>query len=104
MCPNRDIRRGLRGLAVFLTMLITLLGGGAADADPVDPTEVPANLRQYVPDNAEWMSSPWMTAETCRDRGGDWGTYAAFLIKDFPELLKFSQPDFAGKDGNAADR
>lgn len=105
MCPNRSHLGGLRGLAVWLVMLaMCLLGAGTAVADPVDSAEVPANLRQYVPDSAEWMSSPWMTAEPCRDRGGDWGTYAAYLIKDFPELLKFFQPDFAGDDGNAPER
>jgi hypothetical protein len=102
MCPNHDLRRGL---AVWLAVLmLSLLGAGTAVADPVDAAEVPANLRQYVPDSAEWMSSPWMTAEPCRDRGGDWATYAAYLIKDFPELLKFFQPDFAGHDGNAPAR
>lgn len=102
MCRSRDLRRGL---AVWLAVLVLgLLGGGTAAAAPVDPADVPADLRQYVPDSAEWMSSPWMMAEPCRDRGGDWGTYAAFLIKDFPELLGFFQPDFAGTDGNASER
>lgn len=105
MCPNRDSRRRLRGIAVCLAVLaLGLLCGGRAVAEPVDPADVPANLRQYVPDSAEWMSSPWMTAESCRDRGGDWATYAAFLIKDFPDLLEFFQPDFAGSDGNAGER
>jgi hypothetical protein len=45
-----------------------------------------------------------MTAESCRDHGGDWGTYAAYLIQDFPSLLEFFQPKFAGDDGNAPER
>jgi hypothetical protein len=105
MSRNRDLRRKLRPAGTWLVvLLLSLLGTGTAAADPVDAADVPANLRQYVPDSAEWMSSPWMTAETCRTHGGDWGAYAAYLIKDFPELLKFFQPDFAGKDGNAAER
>jgi hypothetical protein len=98
-------RRRVHALAFSLIVLIlTLLGGGTAAADPVDPADVPANLRQYVPDSAEWTASPWMTAESCRDHGGDWGTYAAYLIQDFPALLEFFQPKFAGDDGNAAER
>jgi hypothetical protein len=102
MCRSRDLRRGL---VVWLAVLmLSLLGGGSAVAEPVDPAEVPADLRQYVPDSADWMSSPWMTGEPCRDQGGDWSLYAEFLIKDFPELLEFFQPDFAGTDGNAGER
>ncbi|MGB3439498.1 MAG: hypothetical protein WBA97_12170 [Actinophytocola sp.] len=98
-------RRHLRALAFSLIVLIlTLLGGGPAAAAPVDPADVPANLRQYVPDSAEWTASPWMTAESCRDHGGDWGTYAAYLIQDFPALLEFFQPRFANDDGNAPKR
>lgn len=110
--PRRESRRGLvrRGLVrrvgLFLAVLIglMLMQGSSAVADPVDPATVPANLRQYVPDSAEWQASPWMTSEACRDRGGDWSTYVAYLIQDFPALLEFFQPEFAGTDGNAASR
>ncbi|MFL6125480.1 hypothetical protein [Actinophytocola sp.] len=92
-------------LATTLVLVVAaMLPSAHAVADPVDPASVPANLRQYVPDSAEWLSSPWMTAESCRDHGGDWSTYAAYLIKDFPELLQFFQPDFAGTDANAGAR
>ncbi len=93
--------------AVLLSLLVlslSLLGNPTAGADPVDPADVPANLRQYVPDSAEWTASPWMTGESCRDQGGDWSTYAAFMIRDFPALLEFFQPDFANDDGNAPER
>jgi hypothetical protein len=87
-----------------MLVVVAMLPSAQAAAEPVDPATVPANLRQYVPDSAEWMSAPWMTAESCRDHGGDWSTYAAYLIKDFPELLQFFQPDFAGTDSNAGPR
>lgn len=93
--------------ALLLSLLVLALGwlsNTTAAADPVDPADVPANLRQYVPDSAEWAASPWMTGESCRDQGGDWSTYAAFMIQDFPALLEFFQPDFANDDGNAPER
>jgi hypothetical protein len=113
--PSRDdtlrsdgsVTRGFwaRLAATFVLVVVAMLPSAqAALAEPVDPATVPANLRQYVPDSAEWLSSPWMTAESCRDHGGDWSTYTAYLIKDFPELLQFFQPDFAGTDANAGPR
>ena len=42
-----------------------------------------------------------MTASSCRDHGGDWSTYASYLIKDFPDLLAFrSSLVGAGKQGH----
>ncbi len=91
-----------RRAPVLLAMFgFVVLQSPAVVAQPVDPATVPANLRQYVPDSAEWASAPWMTADSCRDRGGDWSIYASYLIKDMPELLAFFQPDFAGTDANA---
>lgn len=105
--PDRASRRDLmRRASVILVVLFGLLlvQGPSAAADPVDPATVPAHLRQYVPDSAEWQTSPWMRSEACRDHGGDWSTYTAYLIKDFPDLLEFFQPDFAGTDDNAGPR
>lgn len=100
-----DRRRWMRGLGLVVTLFLVLVAApGHAVAEPVDPATVPAPLRQYVPDSAEWMQAPWMTADHCRDRGGDWSTYTAHLIKDFPALLDFFQPKFAGIDGNAPER
>jgi hypothetical protein len=100
------VRQGFwaRLATTLVLVVLAMLPSAQAAAEPVDPASVPANLRQYVPDSAEWLSAPWMTAESCRDHGGDWSTYAAYLIKDFPELLEFFQPDFAGTDSNAGPR
>ncbi len=105
--PDRASHRGLlRRVSATLVVLFGLLlvQGPSAAADPVDPATVPAHLRQYVPDSAEWQTSPWMRSEACREHGGDWSTYTAYLIKDFPDLLEFFQPDFAGTDDNAGPR
>jgi hypothetical protein len=89
---------------VVLLLGFLVLHTPPAEAQPVDPASVPAHLRQYVPDSAEWQTSPWMTATSCRDHGGDWSIYASYLIKDMPELLAFFQKDFAGTDANASKR
>lgn len=123
MCPNRrtsrltaDLMRTqppsgtgrgfLRRAAAILVVLggLMLVLGPSAAADPVDPATVPANLRQYVPDSAQWQTSPWMKSTACRDQGGDWSTYVASFVKDFPDLLEFFQPDFANTDRNAPAR
>jgi hypothetical protein len=101
---GRWYRWGRRAVAVAVVLGFVVLHAPSAVADPVDPATVPASLRQYVPDSAEWASSPWMTASSCRNDGGDWSIYASYLIKDMPELLAFFQPDFAGGDSNASKR
>jgi hypothetical protein len=97
--------RWWRRAAVIVVVLgFAVLHAPVVIADPVDPATVPANLRQYVPDSAEWAASPWMTASSCRNHGGDWSIYASYLIKDMPDLLAVFQPDFAGNDANASKR
>jgi hypothetical protein len=85
----------------FLALLVQ---PAAAQPIPTDPASVPGHLRQYVVDTVEWQQSPWMTSPTCRDRGGDFSSYAGHLIHDLPELLEHFQPTFAGVGGNAAAR
>jgi hypothetical protein len=98
-------RWGHAAAAVIIAIGVSLLATRPAAADPVDPAFVPENLRHYVPTSAEWLASPWMTSEGCRDHGGDWSIYATNLIKDLPDLLLFFQPDFAGvNDAEAAAR
>ncbi|MGW5049739.1 hypothetical protein [Actinokineospora sp. NPDC004072] len=86
-----------------LAVLGVLLGQQPAAAQPAAET-VPAHLRHYVLDSAEWHQSPWMTHPGCRDHGGNFSTYAASMIIDLPALLEHFQPNFAGTDRSAGQR
>lgn len=99
------VRRHLRRLAVLLMVLGAFaLSQPLANASPSDVTTLPDNLRQYVAGTPEWAASPWMTAQDCRDQGGDWSIYTQHVLNDTPALLEFFQPDFGGQDSDAKAR
>ena len=90
---------------VIIVIGVMFLRAPMAATEPVDPATVPQSLRQYVPNSAEWLASPWMTSSSCSDHGGDWSIYVTSLIKDLPDLLAFFQPEFAGtNDAEAGPR
>src|SRR5262245_37519496 len=93
--------RRLLGLAIAVVLGLLWLQPAMASAAPVDPQSVPQNLRLFVPDSAEWQTSPWMTSANCVDHGGDWSLYSSYLIKDMVDLLEFFQPNFGGSPDEA---
>jgi hypothetical protein len=93
--------RRILGLAIAVVLGLLWLQPAMASADPVDPQNVPQNLRLFVPDSAEWQTSPWMTSANCVDHGGDWSLYSSYLIKDMVDLLEFFQPNFGGSPDEA---
>jgi hypothetical protein len=94
--------------AVVLGLLVGLAGvltAPAVEASPVqDLSGLPAELQKYVPGSAGWVSSPWMTSPGCRDRGGDFSSWAASVMGDTPSLLAFFQASSFGTEVPAQDR
>lgn len=90
---SRHLLRGLAARA-SLTALVSVVMAGfgtagmAASAAPHDVTTLPDPLRKYVPGSSTWASSPWMTSESCKDKGGDFSLWVASVIGDIPELLR----------------
>lgn len=95
-CRLATRRRWGRALTVMLAVLgLLMCSQPAAFAVPKDVSEVPEQVRQYIPDTPQWVGSPWMTAPDCADRGGSWSSYVDHVIADTPELLRTYQPGFA---------
>ncbi len=83
----------MRALVIVLTA-VAAATGATAYAQPSEQTgNLPDHLRKYVPGSAEWQASPWMTAETCRDRGGDFSVWTENVVSDAATLMEHFHAD-----------
>lgn len=89
-------------LLVLLPLIAALLASPAAAAAPTDADELPTLLQKYVPGSQEWAASPWMTAPSCRDAGGEFSLWVANVIGDAPDLLKVFNAELFGPDAPEA--
>ncbi|GAA4009831.1 hypothetical protein GCM10022247_34960 [Allokutzneria multivorans] len=95
---GRALSLGRTGMSVALLVLVlfTSLAGHAAAAPVTDLADLPPKLAKYVPASPAWNTSPWMTAEPCRSRGGDFSRWVATVLADTPDLLAHFQESFFG--------
>jgi hypothetical protein len=92
-------------VAVWVAIVSAPFATAAPRAEaPSDLDELPAALQKYVPGSPAWSASPWMTAPSCRDRGGDFSVWVEHVIADTPELLRVFQSSFFGDRVRAEDR
>lgn len=92
--PGSSWWRALFRVIVVLVAVLAALSDSSAQAQqPEDKlADLPQQLRKYVPDSPQWRSSPWMTAQSCRDRGGDFSVWVENVIHDAPALQKHFYP------------
>lgn len=101
----RSRRHGWRPAPLcLLALLVSVLSAPSATAAPRDVDELPAALQKYVAGSPAWQSSPWMTARSCLDKGGDFSVWVENVIADTPELLRVFHSSAFGDQAPEEDR
>ncbi|MGX1763021.1 hypothetical protein ACWIG5_40070, partial [Streptomyces lydicus] len=85
---------------LLIVTALTLVGAGTAGADPEPgqtvpsgslPNGFPADLRQFIGNTAEFKAA-WFTG-TCKDRGGDIGSYINAAMANEDRLIYWSMTE-----------